>query len=102
MELIIAILGSTTLSTIITTIIAAIKDNNGWKDKISKLEKDSVRTQLMLLMTDYPDQKQEILTVAEYYFDKLHGNWYTTTLFENWLEQNDIPNPIWFKGGQNA
>lgn len=100
MAILIAILSSTTLSTIITTIIGAIKDNNNWKSKIKKIERDSVRMQLLVLISDYPEEKQEIMNVAEYYFDRLKGNWYMTSLFSKWLKKNGIDNPAWFKGAQ--
>lgn len=74
--------------------VTAIKDQS---HKIVKLEKDSVRTQLLLLMSDYPDNKQEILEVAEHYFKDIGGNWYMTAMFNTWIEDHDIARPEWLQ-----
>lgn len=107
-QLIIAILGSGVVSAIIasaTTLIVRYLDKKDSKeDKISEIEKkvnrnevDNVRLQMMLLMSDYPDEKQEIMRVAEHYFKDLKGNWYMTTMFNSWLTNNNIARPEWFK-----
>ena len=93
-----AIIGSGVLSTVVSAIITAINNRTGIKSKVQKIEKDSVRTQLLVLMSDYPDEQQEILTIAEYYFDKLKSNWYMTSLFSKWLKKQNIEKPTWFKG----
>ena len=64
--------------------------------KQDKLERDSCRTQLLLLMSDYPDQTEEIMRLAQHYFADLRGNWYMTGLFNHWLEENRIGKPEWF------
>lgn len=96
---ILAIIGSGALSTIISAIITAIGNRSGIKSKVQKIEKDSVRTQLLLMMSDYPDEKQEILTIAEYYFKTLKANWYMTTVFSKWLKKEGLERPDWFEGG---
>lgn len=68
------------------------------KESLAKNERDSVRTQLMLLMSDYPDNTSEIMAVAQHYFDDIGGNWYMTSMFNQWLESRDIGKPDWFKG----
>lgn len=68
------------------------------KQGLAKTEKDSVRTQLLLLMSDYPDNAQEIMGVAQHYFDDIGGNWYMTSMFNRWLEREQIGRPDWFKG----
>lgn len=104
---IIAILSSGVISALIasaTTLIVRYLDRrDGQHDKISEIEKkvkrnevDNVRLQMMLLMSDYPDEKQEIMRVAEHYFKDLRGNWYMTTMFNNWLVHNNIARPEWF------
>lgn len=95
-----AIIGSGVLSTVVSAIITAINNRTGIKSKVQKIEKDSVRTQLLVLMSDYPDEQQEILTIAEYYFDKLKSNWYMTTLFDKWLTKQKLQRPSWFKGAE--
>jgi len=64
--------------------------------KLDKSEKDSCRTQLLVLMSDYPLEKQEIFTLAEHYFVDLHGDWYMTSLFRNYIRETGIEAPIWF------
>ena len=97
--IILGILGSGVLSTIISAIITAISNRHGIKSKVKKIEKDSVRTQLLLMMSDYPDEKQEILTIAEYYFCTLKANWYMTSMFAKWLKKEGLERPNWFTTG---
>ena len=54
------------------------------------IELNTTRTQLLTLMTAYPDDESEILKVAEYYFNDLNGDWYMTPLFARWAEQRGI------------
>lgn len=51
---------------------------------------DSTRTQLLMLMTEYPDDKHRILTVAKKYFSDLSGDWYVSGLFARWATQHDV------------
>ena len=66
------------------------------KSKFKKQEKDAVRTQLLVLMLLRPDEKQEILTLSEHYFEHLKGNWYMTSIFNKWLTETDTAKPEWF------
>ena len=50
---------------------------------------------LLILMK--PEEKKEILTLAEHYFVDLKGNWYMTDVFNSWLEQEKHGKPEWFK-----
>lgn len=68
------------------------------KRGLCKTEKDSVRTQLLVLMSDYPDNQSEIMGVAQHYFVDCKGNWYITSMFNKWLEREQIGKPDWFKG----
>ena len=77
------------------------KDNrNDQQRKILKMmakaERDNCRTQLLLLMSDYPEEKKEIFTVAEHYFSNLKGDWYMTTLFQKFIHDEGLETPIWF------
>lgn len=69
--------------------------------KLDRLERDGLRTQLLLLILLRPAEQQEILTIAEHYFRKppngLGGDWYMTTLFNKWLIDTGIAVPDWFK-----
>lgn len=117
MEIAIALLGSSALAALISGVFAVINNNMAaareaeqkkiertegletLKNKLNKLEKDSVRTQLLLLMSDYSENEQEILEVAQHYFADCKGNWYMTRMFTKWLTDNGIGRPEWFKGG---
>lgn len=94
-EIIIAIIGSGALSSVISALVSMANR----KSKLKKLEKDTVRLQLLFMMHIMPDEEQEIMTLGEYYFDKLHANWYLSSLFEKWLKAHDLEKPSWFKGG---
>ncbi len=110
LEIISCILGG---GAIITFITFLIKRNDEKKEKndevlaeikaikkqMQKMERDSVRTQLLMLMNTYTyGEASEILTVAEYYFEGLKGDWYATSLFQKFCEKEQIPLPPWFNG----
>lgn len=63
-------------------------------------ERNMTRMQLLLMMSDYPQETQEILMIAEHYFTPppggSGGNWYATALFNNWLKEHDVAKPSWF------
>ena len=106
--IIIAIIGSGVLSTIVSAIIAAIKDKKSQlkniEDKLTKIEqnqalaeKDALRTQLLLMIASYPHEKTEILKLAQHYFKDLDGNWTATPIFNRWIEEHcDGAKPEWF------
>ena len=102
----------------ITTIVAAILASNGFfallqflitrwdtkksiKGKLEHLERDGLRTQLLLMLLLRPNEESEILTLAERYFKKpplgLGGNWYMTGMFKKWLEEYKVGQPQWFE-----
>lgn len=68
--------------------------------KFKKSEKDGLRTQLLVMILLRPNERQEILTVAEHYFKVLHGDWYMTSIFNKWLTESDIAEPEWFNNQQ--
>lgn len=99
---------------LITTIVLAILASNGFfalaqflitrhdtkkniKGKLDRLEKDGLRTQLLLMIMLKGDEKKEILTLAQHYFDDLKGNWYMTDIFDKWLVEKGDSRPEWFK-----
>lgn len=92
-------------SSLVTLIIFLINRHDMKKSEIEKinkqlvkLEKDSVRTQLLILMENYTDADElELLTCAEHYFSVLKGNWYMTSKFKRFLKLNQIETPTWFK-----
>lgn len=107
--IVIAIIGSGALSTLISAIVQAIANRKSRltkiEQKLGKIEEnqhtaetDSLRTQLLLMIADYPEEKTEILKIAERYF-KGDGNWVATAIFNKWLiEHCDGVRPEWFKG----
>lgn len=64
--------------------------------RLDKAEKDSVRTQMLLMIHDYPEATTEILELAQHYFSDLKGDWYMTNMFNTWLEQQHVGRPDWF------
>ena len=59
-------------------------------------EKDALRTQLLMMIADYPEEKTEILKLSQYYFSDLPGNWTATAIFNSWLEKYNVARPEWF------
>lgn len=59
-------------------------------DQMTELKLDTTRSQLLTLMKNYPDNEEEIMKVAKYYFKDLNGDWYMTNLFIEWGEENGI------------
>lgn len=66
------------------------------KKKLAVLEKDVLRTQLLLLILMRPKEQTEILTVGEHYFKELKGNWYMTSIFNKWIDEEEVAKPEWF------
>lgn len=93
--IVIAIIGSGALSTVLSMIVGAVQR----KSKLRKLEKDTVRLQLLFLMYVIPDETQELMNVAQYYFTVLKADWYMTTLFDKHLKSRGLDRPSWFNGG---
>ncbi len=58
--------------------------------QMSELKLDTTRNQLLTLMKNYPDNEEEIMKVAKYYFKDLDGDWYMTSLFIEWGEEKGI------------
>lgn len=58
--------------------------------QLDNIELNSTRTQLLTLMSNYPDNKSEILKVAYHYFKELDGDWYMSELFSEWAEERNI------------
>lgn len=91
-----AVLGSSVIGVIISQIFEIVKRKLDKKDltkeiskRLDKLEKDSVRTQLLILLSDYYYREEEIMEVARHYFDDLHGDWYMTKMYEEWKLENE-------------
>ena len=92
----------TSVGVIIALIVAAgswavssiLKSTNDKLDsmtsQLDQLQVDATRTQLITLMSNYPDNKSEILKVADKYFNEYNGDWYVTGLFEQWAEDHGL------------
>lgn len=80
-------------------LITRHDDRKGIGKTLKKLEKDVLRTQLLMLILLQPDDQTEILTLGERYFRKppfgLDGNWYMTGIFSKWCKARDLE-PDWF------
>ena len=92
---VVAVIGSN----LIQFFVTRRDKKKGIQDQLIKLEKDSCRTQMLVMMSDYPEEKDEIMRLAEHYFGDLKGNWYLTSLFDGWLKDKGILKPSWFNGG---
>ena len=94
------LLGSTALFGFIQYMITRKDNSNAFvkeiKSFMAKTEKDNVRTQMLVLMSSYPDDEAELLKLAEHYFVDLKGDWYMTTLFNKHCEKYKIARPAWF------
>lgn len=99
LQIIIAIIGSTTVATLIQFFVTRRDNEKGISKRLDKLERDGLRTQLLLLILMRPTETKEILTLGEHYFKDLHGNWYMTALFNKWVADAGIAEPEWFQGG---
>ena len=99
--IIVAVLASNGFFALVQFLITRWDTKKNLKGSLKKLERDGLRTQLLLLLLIQPDEQTEILTIAERYFKKppqgLGGNWYMTSLFKNWLEESKVGKPEWFE-----
>lgn len=113
--IIVAILGSGALSALISGIFNLISNSSKRRKELAeqlnnissrleaieknqtKAEKDQCRTQLLMMINDFPTERAEILELAKHYFADLKGNWFATPIFNRWLEDYGIGRPEWFK-----
>ena len=100
----VAVIGSTAASSLIQFLITRHdkkkESKDGIKGKLIILEKDVLRSQLLLLILLRPAEQQEIMIVGEHYFKELHGDWYMTSIFNKWLLESEIAEPEWFDSKQ--
>lgn len=80
------------------------KDNNEKIEQINnnidkllalskETRKDTVRIQLLMVMSHQPQNVDTILKLAEMYFVKLKGDWYMTNEFGKWAKEHDVTVP---------
>lgn len=96
-SIIIAVLASNGMFALLQFLITRHDTKKNIKQKLDRLEKDGLRTQLLLMILLKGDEKKEILTLGQHYFDDLKGNWYMTDIFYKWLEEKGHSKPDWFK-----
>lgn len=94
--IVIAIIGSNALFAFLQFMITRSDTQKNVKGKLLILEKDVLRTQLLMLLLIKPEEKQEILTIGEHYFRVLKGDWYMTSMFNKWLKASEVAEPTWF------
>lgn len=94
--ILLAVIGSNALFAFLQFLIGRHDTKKNIKGKLTVLEKDVLRTQLLLLILLKGEEKQEILTIAEHYFKDLHGDWYMTSIFNKWLKEKTLAEPEWF------
>ena len=97
--LVVAILASNGFFALVQFLITRWDTKKNLKGTLKKLEKDGLRTQLLMLILIQPDEQTEILTLGERYFRKppagLDGNWYMTGIFSKWCKSRNLE-PDWF------
>ena len=94
--IIVAVLGALDLATLIIFFVNRHDSKKNITGRLTTLEKDTLRTQLLMLILLKPDERQEIVTIAQHYFGRLHGDWYMTGIFNRWIEENSMAKPEWF------
>lgn len=96
LDIVLGIIGSSAIVTLIIFLITRHDNRKKFDEKLTMLEKDGLRTQLLIMITLLPQDKQEILVCAEKYFGKLHGDWFMTPIFYKWCQTYDVAEPSWF------
>ena len=71
------------------------------ENQMNEIDKGQCRTQMLLLIADYPSENAEIMKLAEHYFKPvenggLGGDWYMSNLFYKHLTKNNLGKPEWF------
>lgn len=104
LNIISVIIGGLGIGSLITFFVQRHDTKKGLESKLYKVEKDSVRVQILLLMFHYKEEdKKELLDCAEYYFKKredggLEGDWYLSEMFKRFVKEHDLESPTWLKG----
>lgn len=98
--IIIAIIGSNGLFAFIQFIIQRKDTTKKRFDELEKIikyiDQGNVRLQIMVLIHLYPQRSEEIIKLAKKYFIDFKGNYYLTTIFKQYLDDNSLTYPQWF------
>lgn len=102
--IIVAALGALDIATLLIFFVNRHDSKKNIEGRLQTLEKDTLRTQLLMLMLLKPDSKHEIMTIGQHYFSKksaggIEGNWYMTDMFNHWLQECGDSAPEWFDSG---
>lgn len=65
--------------------------------KVDDMQVDLTRMRLLNLIRHDPHDAENILKIANQYFEYMHGNSEASKLFSKWLVQENIKCPEWFK-----
>ena len=94
--ILISIIGSTAIASLVQFFVSRHDSKRKIPEKLERLERDILRTQLLVLILEKPDATHEIVTLAEHYFVDLKGDWYMTGIFNKWLQEQGEADPDWF------
>ena len=72
-------------------IVSEVSDRLDSLDyELKDIKQDTVRLQLINMINTDPDNVETILTIAKKYFLELKGDWYATSIFQNWANERNI------------
>lgn len=98
--IIIAIVGSNGLFAFIQFLINrkdTIKKRFDDLEKIVRyIDQGNVRLQIMVLIHLYPHRSEEIMKLGRKYFIDFGGNYYLTSIFKQYIEENNLQYPTWW------
>ena len=98
--IIIAIIGSNAFFGFIQFMITRkdmIKKRFDELEKIIKyIDQGNVRLQIMVLIHLYPQRSEEIMKLGRKYFIEFGGNYYLTSIFKQYIEDNHLQYPTWW------
>ena len=58
--------------------------------KVTAIEMDTTRIQLLSLIRNDPDNVDSIMKLARHYFVDLSGDWYATAIFQEWCAEKGV------------
>jgi len=79
------------------TISLILKELESIKNQLAELKQDQLRLQLMDMIHIHPEDHSDIMEIAQKYFVESKGNWYLSSIFNEWMQTQNIKKPVWFK-----
>ena len=49
------------------------------------------------MISDYPNEVNDILRLGERYFNELKGNWVLSDIFKKWAVEKNVSIPVWME-----